>query len=72
MGNSLQDQLLKAGLVDKDKVNKANKQKKSQVRKQRSTKGPAKPKLSPEQQRERAEKACLLYTSDAADENQRV
>lgn len=58
MGSSLQEQLLKAGLVDKDKVNKVKKQKKAQVRKQRSTKGAAKPKLSPEQQRERAEKAA--------------
>ena len=58
MGNSLQDQLLKAGLVDKDKINKVKKQKKAQVRKQRSTKGTAKPKPSPEQQRERAEKAA--------------
>ena len=56
MGNSLQDQLLKAGLVDKDKVNKVKKHKKVQARKQRSVKGAAKPKLSPEQQRERAEK----------------
>lgn len=58
MGNSLQDELLKTGLVDKSKANKARKQQKTQARQQRNTKGVTKPKLSPEQQRERAEKAA--------------
>lgn len=38
MGNSLQDQLLQAGLVDKEKLDKANKQKKKQNRAQRKPK----------------------------------
>ena len=58
MGNSLQDQLLKAGLVDKNKVNKAKKQHKTQVRQQRNTKGTEVPKPDPERQRELAEKAA--------------
>lgn len=60
MGNSLQEQLLKAGLVSKDQVNKANKSK-SQNRRQQpkgKKKGPKKPTLSPEQQRARDEKAA--------------
>ena len=58
MGNSLQDQLLKAGLVDKNRANKARKQQKAQTRQQRHTKGDATPELDPQQQRERAEKAA--------------
>ncbi len=58
MGNSLQDELLKAGLVDKSRLSKSKKQQKTQARQQRSKKGAPKPRLSPEQQRERAEKAA--------------
>jgi len=57
VGNSLQDQLLKAGLVDKSRANKARKQQKTQDRQQRQAKEAA-PKLDPQQQRERAEKAA--------------
>lgn len=60
MGNSLQDQLLKAGLVNEDQVKKANKSK-SQKRHQQSKgkkKAPKKPALTPEQQRAREEKAA--------------
>ena len=58
MGNSLQDELLKAGLVDKSRLDKAKKRQKTQARQQRGKKGVPKPRLSPEQQRERAEKAA--------------
>ena len=58
MGNSLQDQLLKAGLVDKNKANKAKKQQKTQARQQRNAKDAAAPKLDPQRQRELAEKAA--------------
>ncbi len=58
MGNSLQDQLLKAGLVDKSRLNQAKKQKKAQGRKQRNTKGAASPKPDPRRQQELAEKAA--------------
>lgn len=58
MGNSLQEQLLKAGLVDKNKANKAKKQQKTQARQQRNVKGAAPPKLDPQQQKEQAEKAA--------------
>lgn len=38
MRNSLQDQLLKAGLVDKNKANKASKERRKQTRQQRNSK----------------------------------
>jgi len=57
VGNSLQEQLLKAGLVDKEKLNKAKKQRKTQTRQQRNTKGSAAQKPDSQVQRERAEKA---------------
>lgn len=54
MGNSLQDQLLKAGLIDQKKIDqarKAEKQKATQRHKPKKTKAPraAKPALTPEQ-----------------------
>jgi len=59
VGNSLQDQLLQAGLVDKEQVNRANKAKKKEQRQQPKAKKKArKPALSPEQQQARAEKAA--------------
>lgn len=57
MGESLQDQLLKAGLVDKSKANKAKKQQKKQARQQRSTAGAA-PAVDPQRQKELEEKAA--------------
>ena len=60
MSNSLQDELLKAGLVDKQQVDKANKQKKQQSRQQKVSKKKkaARPKVDPRVQKERAEKAA--------------
>lgn len=59
MGDSLQEQLLKAGLVSKDQVNKANKAKQQQQRQQPKAKKKAKkPPLSPEQLQAREEKAA--------------
>jgi uncharacterized protein YaiL (DUF2058 family) len=60
VGNSLQDQLLKAGLVDEDRIKKANKSKKQQQRQQPKAKKKArkKPALSPEQIKAREEKAA--------------
>jgi len=59
VGNSLQDQLLKAGLVDKDQVDKASRAKKKQRRQQPKPKKQArKPAPSAEQQKARAEKAA--------------
>lgn len=58
MGNSLQDQLLKAGLVDKNRANKAKKQHKTQARQQRNVKGSVTPEQDLELQKERAEKAA--------------
>lgn len=58
MGNSLQEQLLKAGLVDKNKLNKAKKQHKTQVRQQRNAKDGDAPKPDPQRQREQEEKAA--------------
>lgn len=52
MRNSLQDQLLKAGLVDKEKVNKAKKQQKNQARKRRNVKGASKAAAPPDPQRQ--------------------
>lgn len=57
MGESLQEQLLKAGLVDKSKLNKAKKQKKKQTRQRRNT-ADAAPAVDPQVQKERAEKAA--------------
>lgn len=57
MGNSLQDQLLKAGLVDKNKANKAKKKHKTQARQQRNTKSPVLSEEDQQRQRELAEKA---------------
>lgn len=58
MGNSLQDQLLKVGLVDKSKINKAKKQRKTQARQQRNTKGITAQRPDPQRQREQQEKAA--------------
>jgi len=59
VGNSLQDQLLQAGLVSKEQVSKANKSKKQKQRQQPKAKKKAqKPTLSPEQQKAREEKAA--------------
>ncbi len=60
MGNSLQDELLKAGLVDKRQVNEANKRKKAAGKasaKGGKKKRTAKP-VDPEVQRQREEKAA--------------
>jgi uncharacterized protein YaiL (DUF2058 family) len=59
MGNTLQDQLLKAGLVDKNKANKANKANKElrkQSQKQRNKKTAAAPSSEQLRQREKAKK----------------
>jgi len=58
VGNSLQDQLLKAGLVDKNRANKAKKQQKTQVRQQRNVKAAVTPEQDLERQKEQAEKAA--------------
>jgi len=60
VGNSLQEQLLKAGLVDKSRIEKAKKQKKSKARRQRNTKAGPKmpPQMDPQRQKELAEKAA--------------
>lgn len=61
MGNSLQDQLLQAGLVNESQVKKANKAKQQQKRQQPKGKKKArseKPKLTPEQIQAREEKAA--------------
>ena len=60
MGNSLQDQLLKAGLVDEEQVTKANKSKQKHQRQQPKAKKKArkKPTLTPEQIKTRDEKAA--------------
>ena len=57
VGNSLQDQLLKAGLVDKSMANKARQQQKKQVGQQRSAKGDTSPEADTQRQHEQAEKA---------------
>lgn len=55
MGNSLQEQLLKAGLVDEERLKQADKAKQQAARKQRSSgkrkakKPAARPQLTPEQ-----------------------
>lgn len=58
MGNSFQDQFLKAGLVSEEQVKKANQTKKKQQRQQPKAKKKAKkkPTLSPEQLKAREEK----------------
>lgn len=60
MANSLQDELLKAGLVSQEQVQKANKAKRSQKRQQpKPKKGKAKkPALTPEQIQAREEKSA--------------
>ncbi len=58
MGESLQDQLLRAGLVDKSKANKAKKQQKKQARQQRNAAGPAVSTVNQQRQSEEAEKAA--------------
>lgn len=58
MGNSLQEQLLQAGLVKKEQVDKANKQKSRQQREQRSKKAKATKPVDPEVKRRREEKAA--------------
>ena len=58
MGNSLQEQLLKTGLVDKSRANKAKKQQKTQARQQRNVKGGPVPQPDPQRQRELEEKAA--------------
>ena len=60
MGNSLQDQLLQAGLVKKEQLDKANKDKRRQNKQQRVKKASrpkAKP-VDPEVQRQRDDKAA--------------
>ena len=59
MGNSLQDELLKAGLVDKNQLNKAKKQKSQQNRPQKGGKrAAAKAKARPAPDPQHAEKAA--------------
>jgi len=57
MGNSLQEQLLKTGLVDKSKLNQAKKQKSKQNRKPRAAKVAPVTLEEQARQKERAEKA---------------
>jgi uncharacterized protein YaiL (DUF2058 family) len=47
VGNSLADQLLKAGLVDKTKANKADKERRKQTKQQRKSRKPAQNTSSP-------------------------
>jgi hypothetical protein len=54
--NSLQDQLLKAGLVDKNKVNKASKEHRKQTRQQRNSKESAPSTAERQRQLEQAAK----------------
>lgn len=55
MRNSLQDQLLKAGLVDKNKANKANNERRKKNRQQRNSKAVS---LSSEERQMQLEKAA--------------
>ena len=55
MRNSLQDQLLKAGLVDKNKANKASKEQRKKTRQQRSSKEAS---VSPEERQRQLETAA--------------
>lgn len=57
MGNSLQDQLLQAGLVKQSQVDEANRQKSKKKRQQVPKKARAAKKKDPEAERRRAEKA---------------
>jgi uncharacterized protein YaiL (DUF2058 family) len=59
MGNSLQDELLKAGLIDQKKIDQTRKAKKAQQRRKPTAKKPqrVKPRVDPEIQRQREEKA---------------
>jgi uncharacterized protein YaiL (DUF2058 family) len=54
--NSLQDQLLKAGLVDKDKANQANRERRKKARQQRNGKATSPSTEQQQQQREKAAK----------------
>ncbi|MCG7938336.1 MAG: DUF2058 domain-containing protein [Candidatus Thiodiazotropha lotti] len=56
MGNTLQDQLLKAGLIDKNKANKADKELRKQSRQQRNKKQTAQPTAQQLRQQEKAAK----------------
>ncbi|MCG8039611.1 MAG: DUF2058 domain-containing protein [Candidatus Thiodiazotropha taylori] len=56
MGNTLQDQLLKAGLVDKNKANKASKERRKQTRQQRNKKETTQPTAQQLKQQEKAAK----------------
>jgi uncharacterized protein YaiL (DUF2058 family) len=56
VGNTLQEQLLKAGLVDKNKANKANKELRKQTRQQRNKKQTATPTAEQSRQQEKAAK----------------
>ncbi|MES9831406.1 MAG: DUF2058 domain-containing protein [Candidatus Thiodiazotropha sp. LLP2] len=56
MGNTLQDQLLKAGLIDKNKANKASKDIRKQTRQQRNKKETAAPSAEKQKQLEKAAK----------------
>ncbi len=58
MGNSLQDELLKAGLVDKGQIQQANKAKKNKQRAANKKKDRRAAAQDPELQRQRAEKAA--------------
>ena len=59
MSNSLQEQLLQAGLVKKEQLDDAKKQKSKQQRQQRSKKAKAaRPPVDPEVKRRREEKAA--------------
>jgi uncharacterized protein YaiL (DUF2058 family) len=53
VGNSLQDQLLKAGLVDKNKANKANKELRKRTRQLRNKKEAASASLEQQRQQEK-------------------
>jgi len=57
VGNSLQDQLLKAGLVDKNKAQKVKSQKKKQTRQQRKVKSAPPSPEELQRKKELAEKA---------------
>jgi uncharacterized protein YaiL (DUF2058 family) len=56
VGNSLQDQLLKAGLIDKNKANKASKEIRKQTRQQRNKKKAATPTAEQLRQQEKVAK----------------
>jgi uncharacterized protein YaiL (DUF2058 family) len=56
VGNSLQDQLLKAGLIDNNKANKASKEIRKQTRQQRNKKKAATPTAEQLRQQEKVAK----------------